>query len=51
MPNPGEIMYEPEDDMDSNDHDNYCVIIGKDIPGGCQVEICDGLESCPYFKH
>ena len=50
MSKPGEIVYDAEDDDDIFDEDRYCVILGKEIKGGCQVEICDGLESCPYFK-
>lgn len=30
--------------------DTYCVIIGREIPGGCEEEICYGLDHCPYFK-
>lgn len=28
----------------------YCVIIGKEIPGGCDVTFCNGLDDCPYFN-
>lgn len=47
MARPGEIVYEEEDFDDIDDW--YCVIIGREIEGGCQVEICDGLDSCPYI--
>ena len=49
MAKPGEIVYDEEDD-DLLGEDKYCVITGKEIRGGCQVEICDGLTSCPYFN-
>lgn len=28
--------------------DKYCVILGKELPEPCEVEICEGLEKCPY---
>lgn len=45
----GEIVYEPEEE-DFPDNDWYCVIIGREVEGGCQVEICEGLDNCPYYK-
>lgn len=29
--------------------DDYCVILGREIPGGCEEEICNGLDTCPYY--
>lgn len=28
----------------------YCVIIGREIEGGCEVELCEGLDTCPYIR-
>lgn len=34
-----------------DDEDNYCVILGREIEGGCEVEVCEGLDSCPYISN
>lgn len=36
--------------MEEFDEDDYCVIIGRYIPGGCEQEICNNLDECPYLK-
>lgn len=36
--------------MEDFDEDDYCVIIGRYIPGGCEQEICNNLDECPYIS-
>ena len=33
---------------DDEDFDTYCVIIGRDLGFECDVEVCEGIDSCPY---
>lgn len=35
---------------DEYDEDDYCVIIGRYIEGGCQVEMCENIDKCPYLN-
>ena len=51
MSKPGEIVFEEEYDDDENLIEEYCVIIGRNVLGGCQVEICGDIACCPYISH
>ena len=30
------------------DEDEYCVKLGKYIPGGCDQVVCKEIDQCPY---
>ena len=39
-----------EEDREDFDEDEWCVKALMWIPGGCNVEICEDVDNCPYLK-
>lgn len=37
-----------EDVFESDVLDEYCVKLGRYIPGGCDQEVCYDIDHCPY---
>lgn len=35
-------------DQIPNEDDEFCVKLGRYIPGGCPLQICEDITNCPF---